>query len=97
MTRRVIIRSYVTEILIIILFLCVEAAVAQGPGVSRNRFVNPPASNSADNPVWTLGGQQVISWMTTLPIYDISIWQQSLTQELATHGTIVFGNLSHPP
>jgi hypothetical protein len=95
MSCRAIARSYVTEIIIVFVFVWVEAAVSQGTGVVRNRFVNPPASDSAENPVWTLGDQQVISWMTTVPIYDISIWQQSLTQELATHGTIVFGNLFH--
>ncbi|KAL2013394.1 hypothetical protein VTN00DRAFT_919 [Thermoascus crustaceus] len=72
-----------------------QGVVGQGNGASNNRFVNPPASNSAENPVWTLGDQQVISWVTTLPTFNISIWQQSTVQRSAASGGNVFSKV-HP-
>ncbi|KAE8349226.1 hypothetical protein BDV28DRAFT_152082 [Aspergillus coremiiformis] len=66
----------------VMIILCrSQTAAAQGNGRTDNRFVNPPAANSAANPVWVLGEQQTISWATTLTAYNISMWQQSLSQE----------------
>ncbi|KAL2002199.1 hypothetical protein VTN02DRAFT_462 [Thermoascus thermophilus] len=72
-----------------------QGVVAQGNGASHNRFVNPPSSNSAENLVWTLGDQEVISWVTTLPTFNISIWQQSMVQESAASGGNIFTKV-HP-
>lgn len=49
---------------------------------SNNYFTNP-ASNTGINPVWTLGENQVIAWKTTLGVFNVSIWQQSLVQQSA--------------
>ncbi|KAJ5368940.1 uncharacterized protein N7496_008700 [Penicillium cataractarum] len=49
---------------------------------SNNYFTNP-ASNTGINPVWTLGDKQVIAWKTTLGVFNVSIWQQSLVQQSA--------------
>lgn len=50
---------------------------------TKNYFSNPSSSTGID-PVWTIGDQQVISWKTTLDVYNISMWQQSLVQQSAT-------------
>ncbi|EIT81220.1 hypothetical protein BDV35DRAFT_289520 [Aspergillus flavus] len=71
------------RICLIVLLYGAEIAIAQGDGASNNRFINPPAANSAENPVWVLGEQQVISWMTTWTTFNISIWHQSLGEETA--------------
>ncbi|OGM40818.1 hypothetical protein ABOM_010522 [Aspergillus bombycis] len=71
------------RICLIILLYGLERVVAQGDGTSNNRFVNPPAANSAENPVWVLGEQQVVSWMTTWTTFNISLWHQSLGKEMA--------------
>ncbi|KNG91085.1 hypothetical protein ANOM_000813 [Aspergillus nomiae NRRL 13137] len=71
------------RICLIILLCGTEIVVGQGDGTSNNRFINPPAANSAENPVWVLGEQQVISWMTTWTTFNISIWHQSLGKEMA--------------
>jgi hypothetical protein len=49
---------------------------------SKNYFTNP-ASNTGINPVWTLGDKQVVAWKTTLEVFNVSIWQQSLVQQSA--------------
>ncbi|PIG79030.1 hypothetical protein AARAC_003593 [Aspergillus arachidicola] len=68
-------------IFLIILLSGPQIVVAQGDGKSSpNRFVNPPAADSAENPVWVLGEEQQISWVTTLTAYNISMWQQSISQ-----------------
>lgn len=56
----------------------------------NNRFINPPAANSVDNPVWVLGETQVISWKTTLPVFNVSFWQQSLSQESGASAGNIF-------
>ncbi|KAE8361815.1 hypothetical protein BDV27DRAFT_160374 [Aspergillus caelatus] len=68
----------------LIIFLCgAEIVIAQGDGTSNNRFINPPAANSAENPVWVLGEEQVVSWMTTWTTFNISLWHQSLGKQTA--------------
>lgn len=53
-----------------------------------NYFTNP-ASNTGINPIWTLGDTQVIAWETTLEVFNVTIWQQSLVQEgAASQGNI---------
>ena len=71
------------RICLIILLCGVEIVAAQGDGTSNNRFINPPAANSAENPVWVLGEEQVVSWMTTWTTFNISLWHQSLGKQTA--------------
>lgn len=65
-------------------------AVTFSLGNSKNRFVNPPAANSADNPQWYLGELQTVSWITELKDYEISIWQQFPTESVANYSGVVF-------
>ncbi|KAM5447155.1 hypothetical protein McanCB56680_005389 [Microsporum canis] len=62
--------------------------------MSKNRFVNPPAANSADNPQWYLGELQTVSWITELKDYEISIWQQFPTESVANYSGVVFSTSS---
>lgn len=82
--------GYYLIIISTIAFAGLRTAVAQGNGKSANRFINPPAANSALNPVWVLGQQQVIIWTTTLTTFNISIWQQNLVETSAVQGSIIF-------
>ena len=49
-----------------------------------NNYFTNPASNNGINPVWTLGDEQLISWRTTLDVFNVSIWQQSLVEQGAS-------------
>ncbi|RAL01402.1 uncharacterized protein BO80DRAFT_444838 [Aspergillus ibericus CBS 121593] len=49
---------------------------------ANDYFINPSSGNDI-NPVWTLGEEQVIKWETTLGVFNISFWQQSLVEESA--------------
>ncbi|KAE8377726.1 hypothetical protein BDV26DRAFT_263035 [Aspergillus bertholletiae] len=71
------------RICLLILLCGAEIVLAQGDGKSSNRFVNPPAANSAENPVWVLGEEQVVSWLTTWTTFNISIWHQTLDKQTA--------------
>lgn len=59
-------------------------------GNDNGSFLNPPDGVSNDpyitNPVWALGGKQTLKWTTLLTTYNISLWQQSMTQNVATQG-----------
>ncbi|WEW56537.1 hypothetical protein PRK78_001983 [Emydomyces testavorans] len=67
---------------------------SQGNGASGNRFINPPASNSADNPIWRIGERQTISWKTTVEKCNISFWQQNPKLEKAENGGSIFSTTS---
>lgn len=70
----------------IILFALVTLAIG---GTDGENYFTSPASNTGINPVYTLGDQQVISWKTTLGVFNISMWQQSLVQEgAASQGNV---------
>lgn len=75
-------------IFVVVIFELVAVALAFGN--SKNRFVNPPAADSADNPLWYLGEQQTISWITELEEYEIAIWQQYPTESVANYSGVVF-------
>lgn len=71
----------------LILFLAGAASFVTGSD-SHNYFTNP-ASNSGVNPVFTLGDKLVVSWKTTLDVFNVSIWQQSLVETgAASQGNI---------
>ncbi|KAA8649334.1 hypothetical protein EYZ11_011621 [Aspergillus tanneri] len=59
---------------------------------ANNYFINP-SSNTGIAPVWTLGDQQVISWKTTLEVFNISMWQQSLVQQSAASQGNVYSKI----
>ncbi|KAK2761270.1 hypothetical protein FQN54_001792 [Arachnomyces sp. PD_36] len=63
----------------LLLILLGIISTARGTDFSKNYFTSP-ASNTGINPVWTLGDTEVISWETTLGVFEISIWQESLVQ-----------------
>ncbi|OJI82655.1 hypothetical protein ASPTUDRAFT_43937 [Aspergillus tubingensis CBS 134.48] len=67
------------SLLLVPLFFFVH--ITQGSD-SNNYFITP-SSNTGINPVWTLGEEQVINWKTTLGVFNISFWQQSLVQQSA--------------
>ncbi|KAJ9491212.1 hypothetical protein VN97_g2021 [Penicillium thymicola] len=53
-----------------------------------NYFTNP-ADNTGINPVFALGDKLVVSWKTTLEVFNVSIWQQSLVETgAASQGNI---------
>ncbi|KAI2865007.1 hypothetical protein CBS63078_11074 [Aspergillus niger] len=52
-------------------------------GTDPNNYFISPSSNTGINPVWTLGDEQVIWWKTTLGVFNISFWQESLVQQSA--------------
>ncbi|KAE8161598.1 hypothetical protein BDV40DRAFT_301239 [Aspergillus tamarii] len=86
--------SALLRICLIILLCGAEIVVAQGDGASNNRFINPPAANSAENPVWVLGEEQVVSWMTTWTTFNISLWHQSLDKEEAVSVTNIYTQIA---
>jgi hypothetical protein len=65
----------------IVFILFAFSPVAHGVD-SKNHFKNP-SSWTGINPVWTIGDTQVIAWETTLGVFNISFWQQSIVQESA--------------
>ncbi|EFR03129.1 hypothetical protein MGYG_06123 [Nannizzia gypsea CBS 118893] len=75
---------------IIFIIIFELATVARAFGNSKNRFVNPPAADSADNPVWYLGEQKIVSWITELVDYEIVIWQEYPTGGSAIPSGVVF-------
>lgn len=77
------------SILIILLGL---VTLAIGGTDGENYFTNP-ASNDGINPVFTLGDEQVISWKTTLGVFNISMWQQSLVQQSAASQGNVYSKI----
>ena len=83
--------SLLLHIFLIIMLCGPQIALAQGNGKSNpNRFVNPPAADSAENPIWVLGEQQQISWVTTLTAFNVSMWQQSLYQKAGANMGNIF-------
>lgn len=71
----------------LILFLASIASLVAGSDPD-NYFTNP-ADNSGINPVFTLGDKLVVSWKTTLDVFNVSIWQQSLVETgAASQGNI---------
>lgn len=79
------------RIIILVTFELVSVALAFGN--SKNRFVSPPASDSSDNPLWYLGEQQTVSWITELRDYEIAIWQQYPEENVANYSGVVFCKL----
>ncbi|PYH90413.1 hypothetical protein BO71DRAFT_402236 [Aspergillus ellipticus CBS 707.79] len=65
--------------IIFILFFLIQIT----RGTDANNYFITPSSDNDINPIWTLGDEQVISWATTLGIFNISFWQQSLVEESA--------------
>lgn len=63
-----------------------------GASDGSNYFINP-STNTDINPVWTLGEQQVISWETTLEVFNVSIWQQSLVEQGASSQGNVYSKI----
>ncbi|CRL18851.1 unnamed protein product [Penicillium camemberti] len=71
----------------LILFLAGIASLVAGSDPD-NYFTNP-ADNTGINPVYALGDKLVISWKTTLDVFNVSIWQQSLVETgAASQGNI---------
>ncbi|PKY03436.1 hypothetical protein P168DRAFT_346135 [Aspergillus campestris IBT 28561] len=80
----------------LILHLVLLLPVVWGGTDAQNYFSNP-SSNTGINPVWTVGDQQVISWKTTLEVYNVSMWQQSLVQQSAASQYNVYSKLHRGP
>jgi hypothetical protein len=59
-----------------------------------NHFTNP-SSWTGINPEWKLGEEQVIAWETTLEVFNISFWQQSLFQQTAASQGNVYCTRCH--
>lgn len=54
-------------------------------------YFKSPARYHGENPVWTLGDQHVISWETSLEVFNLSIWQQSLVEDGASSQGNIYG------
>jgi hypothetical protein len=50
---------------------------------SNNNYFTSPISSTGVRPVFTLGDQLLVSWITELDEFNVSFWQQSLVQESA--------------
>lgn len=71
----------------LILFLAGIASLVAGS--DPNNYFTNPADNTGINPVYALGDKLVISWKTTLDVFNVSIWQQSLVETgAASQGNI---------
>ncbi|KAJ5723698.1 hypothetical protein N7488_001733 [Penicillium malachiteum] len=57
---------------------------------AKNYFISP-ASEDGNNPVYTLGDDLIISWVTELEEFNISIWQENRNQGSATSNVNIFG------
>lgn len=66
-----------------LLVLLVGFILVPGRECDAGYFINP-STNTDTNPVWTLGDEQVISWRTSLDVFNISMWQESLVSVGAT-------------
>lgn len=44
----------------------------------NNNYFTSPASNTGARPVFALGDQLLVSWITELSEFNITFWQQSL-------------------
>ncbi|KAJ6123783.1 hypothetical protein N7471_011100 [Penicillium samsonianum] len=75
----------------LILFLAGAASFVTGSD-NHNYFTNP-ASNSGVNPVFTLGDKLLVSWKTTLDVFNVSIWQQSLVETGAASQGNIFSKI----
>jgi hypothetical protein len=51
-------------------------------GDNKNYFTSP-ASNTGVKPVFTLGDQLLVSWVTELGEFNVTFWQQSIVEESA--------------
>ncbi|KAJ5225268.1 hypothetical protein N7468_006493 [Penicillium chermesinum] len=49
---------------------------------TKNYFTSP-ASNNGINPVYAIGDDLLVSWVTELGVFNITIWQESLVQQSA--------------
>ncbi|KAJ5790469.1 uncharacterized protein N7518_007480 [Penicillium psychrosexuale] len=76
---------------VLILLLAGVASLVAG-GDDHNYFTNP-ASNTGVNPVFTLGDKLVVSWKTTLEVFNVSIWQQSLVETGAASQGNIFSKI----
>jgi hypothetical protein len=56
-------------------------------GDDNGSFTNPPTPNHdadlSSDVVWILGEKQILQWLTTYTVYNISLWQQNLTSNHA--------------
>lgn len=50
---------------------------------SNKNYFTSPVSNTGARPVFTLGDQLLVSWVTELGEFNVTFWQQSLVQETA--------------
>ncbi|KAJ5937360.1 hypothetical protein N7454_004660 [Penicillium verhagenii] len=71
-----------------IIYICTLATAALTID-TENHFTSP----ANDRPVWTLGYEAIIAWNTTLPVSDVTIWQQSLVSEDAGGGWNIYSNV----
>lgn len=58
------------------LLILLSALLATVKAEKTNYMINPVYINGK-SPVWTLGDQKVVAWKTDLPVFNVSIWQQS--------------------
>ncbi|KAJ6022110.1 hypothetical protein N7540_007614 [Penicillium herquei] len=59
---------------------------------AKNYFISP-ASKNGKNPAYTLGDDLVISWVTELEEFNISIWQENRNQGSATSNVNIFAQI----
>ncbi|KAL4755433.1 hypothetical protein BDW72DRAFT_189192 [Aspergillus terricola var. indicus] len=76
------------HLLLLITILTVTTRAAD----DENHFTNP-SSWTGINPEWELGEEQVIAWETTLEVFNISFWQQSLFQQTAASQGNVYSKI----
>ncbi|KXG45786.1 uncharacterized protein PGRI_046420 [Penicillium griseofulvum] len=76
-----------------LLFVLLSGFISTVNGEKTNYMINP-VYDHGKSPVWTLGDQKVIEWKTDLPVYNISIWQESPSGKGAYNGGNVFAQIN---
>lgn len=59
-------------------------------GTDEKNYFTSPATNTGVNPVYTLGDTLLVSWVTELEEFNVTIWQESLVQASAASKGNVF-------
>ncbi|KAJ5372242.1 hypothetical protein N7517_004248 [Penicillium concentricum] len=72
------------------LFIFVSGLISTVNGAEKTNYMINPVYENNKSPVWTLGDQEVVEWKTDLPVYNVSIWQESPTGDGAISGGNAF-------
>ncbi|KAJ5210407.1 hypothetical protein N7472_000546 [Penicillium cf. griseofulvum] len=77
-----------------LLFILLSGFISTVNGVEKTNYMISPVYDHGKSPVWTLGDQKVIEWKTDLPVFNVSIWQESPSGGGAYNGGNVFAQIN---